>query len=404
MNLSSLFAKRVSEGGNGEIAEILALAERPDIISFAGGLPDPSAFLMDEVAALIVEIISRKGGSVFQYSPTPGLSQLRDYLTERPESAGAGVSRDNIIVTSGGVEGLRLVCNCLIEPGDTIIVEAPTYLAALHIFRSFQARIEAAAVDDNGLNTDALEELLCRLQDQAVAPKFIYVIPEFQNPSGRTLPLERRRRLVELAEEFGVLIVEDTAYREIRLEGDAVPTLLSLSPDQVIQVNTFSKFFAPGIRLGWNTASHPLLRKLILSKQVSDQCSSTFNQHLALEAGRCGLLIKQTERLIALYRKKRDRMAKALAANFPDGVHWTKPAGGFYFWIEFPEDVDTVSALSRAIRESKVAYVAGPAFYHDRRGRSNLRLCYSLIPESDIDEGIYRLARLFVGQEAGSWR
>jgi len=289
---------------------------------------------------------------------------------------------------------LDLICKVLLDPGDIVIVGEPAYLAALHVVKSYQGRFAGVPLDDKGMQPDALKSTLEDLRRQALRPKFIYLVPTFQNPSGVTLSEGRRKRIVEIAAEYGVPIVEDEAYRDLRFEGQDLSLLASLDPQNVIHINTFSKIFNPGVRIGWVTAPRELIETLALAKQGQDQCSTTIGQYAALAFVSRGLFKQQKDRAVSIYRRKRDVMLAALENHFPESAHWTKPQGGFYIWVTLPKGIDTEKLLPKAIKDVAVAYGAGPSFYHNRSGKEHMRLCYSYVPDSQIEEGIQRLARI----------
>lgn len=395
MNWQGLYADRMALISDTSIIGLLKLAERPDVISFAGGLPDPRSFPLEAMKDVTQRVFDQQGRAAMQYGPTAGYTLLREWIAERMARVdGVAVTADNIIVTTGGVEAIDLIAKMLLNPGDTVIVEAPTYLAALHVFRSYEANFVDVPVDAEGMRTDLLEDRLKELDRAGIRPKLIYTVPVFQNPAGVTLSTERRRRLVELADQYGIPILEDAAYEELRFEGEAPPTLVSLNPNGVLFANTFSKIFGPGVRLGWIAAPPSVIGQLCQAKQGTDQCSSTLGQRIVYEYGKKGLIEPQIEASIRIYREKRDHTLAAISSLFPPGCSWTYPAGGFYLWVTLPEGVNTTEMLEWAIANEKVAYVAGPPFYADGRGLNQFRLCFSFIDTDKIEEGVRRLSRV----------
>ena len=376
------FAERTRAGAGDGIAAILGLLARPDLISFAGGFPDPRTFPAERVASLIGEL----DASAFQYAPTQGLAGTRDAiasrLEHRPEDA-------ELLVTSGGIEALELVSKSFLDRGDAVVVEAPTYLGAIMAFRSFEADVHAVPIDDDGLDVDALAALL----EGGVRPKLLYTIPEHQNPGGVMLAAERRTALVELARRYGFLIVEDVAYRELTFDGAPPESLWSLGPDVVVQAGTTSKTFFPGVRLGWGVGPAEVIAQLVSAKQNTDQCAGALGQRLFEEYVRRGYLDEQLAASRALYRSKRDRMLDALERSMPADVRWTTPHGGFFSWLTLPERRDAASLAAAAV-EDGVGIVPGSLFFPDGRGGNNVRLSFSLVDESQIDAGIATLARL----------
>ncbi len=381
-------------GSSREVTDILKLAERPDVISLAGGLPDPTVFPLERVRESQERVIREDGAAALNYGPNAGFTRLREWIAERMKSReGISVEVENILVTSGGIEALNLVSMAVLDPGDTVLVEAPTYLAALHVFRSQEARIESVATDAFGLVPDALDEKLKELARANVRPRFLYVIPSFQNPSGATWSRARRERVVAICDSASIPIVEDHAYAELCYEGEREPSLKSLTPTNVVFLHTFSKIFAPGARLGWAAADPDLVEKLGLAKLGTDQCANTLTQRLVYDYGRRGYIEDQVKAAIELYRRKRDLMEEAMRRHFPPETRWVHPLGGFFVWVALPVAVDTEALLPLAIEQEKTAFVAGPPFFADRSGKHFMRLSFSFVPEDSIEEAIARLAR-----------
>jgi len=349
---------------------------------------------LEEIREVFEEVVAERGRAVLGYGPTAGIAPFREWLAEHMTQLGRPSKVEECLVTTGGIAALDLVCKVLLDPGDVVVVGEPAYVAALHVIRSYQAHFAGVPLDDEGMQPEALESALEDSQRKSLRAKFIYLVPSFQNPSGVTLSEERRKRIIEIAAEHHVAIVEDAAYRELRFEGQAPPLLASLDTQNVIFINTLSKVFNPGVRIGWVTAPEELIETLALAKQGQDQCSTTIGQYLAFAFASKGLIERQTARAVEIYRRKRNAMLAALEDYFPKSAHWTKPQGGFYAWLTFPKEIDTEALLPRAIGEASVAYAAGPAFYHNRTGKEHMRLCYSYVPESEIDEGIRRLGHL----------
>ncbi|OEU62323.1 MAG: hypothetical protein BBJ57_13650 [Desulfobacterales bacterium PC51MH44] len=394
MNWHTLYSSRIDSMGHSDVVSILKLAERPEVISFAGGLPDPATFLLEEIKEVFEEVLAQWGGTVLGYGPTAGIAPFREWLAEHMTQLGRPSKVEECLVTTGGIAALDLICKVLLDPGDVVIVGEPAYVAALHVIRSYQGRFAGVPIDDKGMQPDALKSVLEDLQSESLRPKFIYLVPSFQNPTGVTLSERRRKRIIEIAIEYNVPIIEDAAYHDLRFEGAAPPLLASLDAQNVIHINTFSKIFNPGVRLGWVTAHQELIGTLALAKQGQDQCSTTIGQYLAFAFASKGLIERQTSTAVEIYRRKRDAMLAALENHFPQSAHWTKPQGGFYTWVTLPKEIDTEALLPRAIEDASVAYVAGPAFYHNRSGKEHMRLCYSYVPESQTEEGVRRLGQL----------
>jgi 2-aminoadipate transaminase len=387
---SALAAAR-TRGDVGEgIASILALLGVPDLISFAGGFPDPETFPRERVSALLQEFVAAGEASAFQYAPTRGLAGVLDAFADRLEALqGRRPSDDELLITSGAIEALELVGKSFLDPGDLVIVEGPTYLGAIQAFRSFEAKLAAVPLDEHGLEVDELERLL----GEGLRPKLVYTIPDHQNPAGVSLAAERRAPLVELARRYGFLIVEDVAYRELGFADAALPSLWSLAPDVVVQAGTTSKTFCPGVRLGWAVGPSDISARLVSAKQNTDQCAGALGQRLFEESARRGWIDEQLVLSRGLYRRKSERTLAALERSMPDGVRWTRPEGGFFSWLTLPEGADSVD-LARRAAERGVGVVPGTLFFPDGRGGDTVRLSFSLVDEAQIDDGIERLASL----------
>jgi 2-aminoadipate transaminase len=383
-----LFAARTRTDAGDGIAAILGFLGNPDLISFAGGFPDPATFPAKRTAAILQELADAGDASAFQYAPTRGLAGPRDAIAGRIESLqGARPADDELLVTSGGIEALELVAKSFLDPGDTVVVEGPTYLGAIMAFRSFQAAVVAVTLDDEGLDVDDLAGRLAA----GLRPKLLYTIPDHQNPAGVTLSAERRVALVELARRHGFLIVEDVAYRELGFDGSALPSLWSLGPDVVLQAGTTSKTFFPGVRLGWAAGPAEVVAQLASAKQNTDQCAAALGQRLFEEYVRRGFIDEQLERSRALYAGRCGRLLAALERSMPPEVEWTRPSGGFFSWLTLPVDA---GELARRAVEEGVAIVPGRPFYPDGRGATNVRLSFSNVADELIDVGIDRLAAL----------
>lgn len=380
-------ARRTQTLGGGEITAILALAGATDVITFSGGFPDPATFPAAMLSEIATRLITSDPGVSLQYSATEGIASVRDYVSGRLASLEDREPGDGeLMITSGGIDCLELVAKTYLDPGDLVIVEAPTYLGAIMAFRGYEARVHGVPVDAGGLRVDVLADELAA----GLRPKVLYTIPDFQNPSGLSMTIERRRELVALARRYGFLIVEDVAYRELSFDHAPPPALWTLAPDVVVQAGTFSKIFCPGFRLGWAAGPAEIIARLVVAKQNSDQCSGAFGQRLLEEYGRTGQMEIQVVSSRALYARRAALTADALARHMPDGTTWTSPEGGFYIWLTAPEGLDTV-ALSAAARERKVAYVPGQPFYPDDDGHAQIRISYSRVADELIDEGIRRI-------------
>jgi 2-aminoadipate transaminase len=384
------FARRTQTLGGGEITAILSLAGATDVITFSGGFPDPATFPRDVLGEIAAKLIASDVAVALQYSPTEGLPGLRDYVAGRLESEqGQRPAAGELMITSGGIDCMELIAKSLVDEGDVVVVEAPTYLGAIMAFRGYEADLRGVPMDDNGMRVDVLADLLAT----GVRPKVLYTIPDHQNPTGLSMAADRRAELVDLARRYHFLILEDVAYRELGFDGTAPPSLWSQAPDVVVQAGTFSKTFFPGVRLGWAAGPPEVIAQLITAKQNSDQCSGALGQRMLEEYGRGGHLDRQLVHSRALYARRAALMDEALRAHMPDGTTWTSPRGGFFTWVTAPDGVDTV-ALSPAASARKVAYVPGQPFYPGQGGAAQMRLAYSRVADELIDEGARRLGDL----------
>jgi 2-aminoadipate transaminase len=393
------FSLRMRGMKSSAIRELLKLTARPDVISFAGGLPAPDFFPTAEIEAAADRILENRGKEALQYAPTEGFMPLRELLVRHMARYGIEVAPANVLITSGSQQALDLVGKLLINPGDRVVVEDPTYLGALQAFTAYQPEFLTVPIDDDGVDTDHLEQAL------RSGPKFVYVLPNFQNPGGVTLSLERRRRLVELASHYGVPIVEDDPYGQLRYEGGHLPPLLVLDAEfhgsgnhgntyrgDVIYLGTLSKTLAPGLRIGWVVAPAEIIDRLVQLKQGADLHTATFTQMVAWETARGGFLDRHVRNLREVYRERRNAMLEALARHFPPDASWTHPAGGLFLWLTLPPGLDSVELLARAL-ELGVAYVPGHTFHAAGGGERSMRLNFSFCPPPTIDEGIRRLAQ-----------
>jgi 2-aminoadipate transaminase len=380
-----------TRGDVGEgIASVLALLGRPDVISFAGGFPDPETFPRARISSLLQEFAATGELSAFQYAPTRGLAGPLDAFADRLERLqGRRPADDELLITSGAIEALELIGKSFLDPGDVVVVEGPTYLGAIQAFRSFEARLVAVPLDEHGLD---VEELQRQLAD-GLRPKLLYTIPDHQNPAGVSLAAERRAPLVELARRYGFLLVEDVAYRELGFSAEMLPSLWSLAPDVVVQAGTTSKTFCPGVRLGWAVGPAEISARLVAAKQLTDQCAGALGQRLFEESARRGWIDEQLALSRALYRRKAERLLTALELSMPAGTRWTKPRGGFFSWLTLPGGADSVDLAQRA-GEQSVGIVPGTLFFPDGRGADTVRLSFSLVDDAQIEDGIAKLGAL----------
>jgi 2-aminoadipate transaminase len=387
---SSGLAQRTRTLGGGEITAILALAGATDVITFSGGFPDPATFPAEILAQIAGRLIAGDAAVALQYTATEGLAGVRDYVAGRLESLeGARPGPGELMITSGGIDCMELLAKSYVDPGDVVVVEAPTYLGGIMAFRGYEADVRGVPVDDEGMRVDVLASLLAG----GLRPKIVYTIPDYQNPTGLSMSADRRAELAGLARRYGFLICEDVAYRELGFGAPPPASLWSLAPDVVLQAGTGSKIFFPGVRLGWAAGPQQVIGRLVVAKQNSDQCSGALGQRMFEEYGRAGHLDRQIVASRALYARRAGLITQALAAHMPDGTTWTTPRGGFYVWVTAPNGVDTV-ALSAAARDRKVAYVPGRPFYPGDAGGTQIRLAYSRVADNLIDEGIRRIGEV----------
>ncbi|MCD4828273.1 MAG: PLP-dependent aminotransferase family protein [Candidatus Cloacimonetes bacterium] len=376
------------------IRELLKLTRDPEIISFAGGLPAPETFPVDQLKEVMDWVMTHEAQLALQYGPTEGDMLLRELIVKNYSAFGYEITPDNVLITTASQQGLDLLAKLMCNRGDKIIVGKPTYLGGLGAFNSYGPEMIGVSLDEHGMNAAELEKALADLKKNGERAKFIYVIPDFQNPTGITMPDERRRRIIELAYEYDTLIVEDSPYHELRFEGEHQTPLYALDNNgQVITLGTFSKIFCPGFRIGWVIADPQILDKFIVAKQQVDLCTAPFNQRIAarfIERGYLGTKIKE---IIEIYRVKRDTMLQAFEEYMPEGVHWTRPEGGLFLFITLPEYMDSEALAKEAIKE-KVAFVPGNVFFHDNSNRHTMRINFSFASKDKNLEGVKRLANV----------
>jgi 2-aminoadipate transaminase len=393
-----LFAARTKVMKSSAMRDLMAVTARPEVISLAGGLPDTSTFPPDTFAAIAQRIAAESCAKALQYGPTEGLDETKACIGQVMAAEGMRVAPEDLIVTTGGQQVIDLVTKTLIDPGDVVIAEGPTDPGAVPVFSAYQADVVQVDMDADGMRIDLLEETLDRLERDGRRPKFIYTVPSFQNPAGVTMSQPRRRRLVEVAHERELLVLEDNPYGLLRYEGDPPPPLLSLDGGvYVMYLGTFSKILSPGIRLGWVVAPPPVLEKINLGKQAADLCTSTLSQLMVQAYFEESRWRDYVESLTEIYRARRDTMLDALADHFPRQAEWTRPAGGLFIWVTLPDFIDTTDLLARALRDN-VAFVPGEAAFLDGRGRNAMRLNFSGSDEDAIREGIRRIGEVVTEQ------
>ncbi|MCD4846794.1 MAG: PLP-dependent aminotransferase family protein [Candidatus Aegiribacteria sp.] len=395
MEKQKYFSDRALSMKRSVIRELLKLTAKPGIISFAGGLPAPVTFPVDHVRSAIDKVIEEEAHTALQYGPTEGDKRLREDLTEIMKREGINTTPDHILVTTASQQGLDLVAKIFLNPGDTCITGSPTYLGGLQAFKSYQGVPVGVELDEHGMIPELLEETLARLEAEGRRPRFIYIIPDFQNPAGVTIPEDRRRRIIEIAKKGEYLIVEDTPYRQLRYSGEHQATFQSIAPDMVLSLYTFSKLLLPGFRLGWACGPHWVVDKMVMAKQAVDLCTPPFNQaitHAMLQAGVLETGLKNT---IKVYDRRRKLMLDCLEKEFSDmpDVSWTKPEGGLFLWLTLPDGKNADDLFQKAVDE-QIAYVPGSAFFPDNDNYQSMRLNFSFANEEQIVEGVRRLAQV----------
>ena len=389
LDYSDMFSEDVGSFFRSPVREIFKRVDLNSIYSFAGGYPSADTFPLEEIRQTMAEVIDRYGGQAFQYGATQGVPLLREAVAER-----YGVPVDRVQITSSSQQGIDVCTRILVDPGDVILTSSPSYLGALQSFRSYRADIRGVAhIADLDSFREAYETEIRKVTAEGKRVKFLYMIPDFQNPSGESLTLAEREMLVELARRHGFLIVEDSPYRELRYEGGHIPTMYSIDPDVVIHLGSFSKIFAPGFRLGWAIAHPEILDKIYVCKQSLDLCPPVFDQYVAAEFLRSGKLDANLAKSIKLYKSKRDLLLSLLEEYMPEGVSWTHPEGGLFLFLTMPEGFEAVKFYDTAL-DAGVAYVAGEFFHPDGSGKNTMRMNFSFMTPERIEEGVKLLARL----------
>ncbi|PIE83822.1 MAG: aminotransferase [Bacteroidia bacterium] len=391
-DVNALFSDSANRMKKSAIRELLKLTQKPDIISFAGGLPAPESFPVEELRAITDEMLKTVGTQVLQYGSTEGDPLLREQIVKRYKAQGLKVEQENVLVVTASQQALDLIPKIFINPGDKVICGLPSYLGALQSFRNYGADLVGVKLDEKGMRSDLLEEELAKLQKAGQKPKFLYVIPDFQNPAGITMPKDRRLEIIKICQKYDVLILEDSPYREIRFEGEEQPTLYSLADEgRVVLLGTFSKTFVPGFRIGFVIGDPIVVDKIIMAKQAADLCTPPFVQRIAAMYLEKGLFDKNLGAIIANYKEKKDGMIAAFEKYMPEGVSWTNPEGGLFLFVTLPEYMDAEELFKIAI-EKKVAFVLGNTFYCDDKGKNTLRMNFSYMSKEKNEEGVKRLA------------
>jgi len=394
INVEEFYSVLASRMKASTIRETLKIIQRSNVISLAGGMPDPATFPAKEINQVTQQILAKNSACALQYSSTEGLPELRELILNWFSEDNKKLGLDNIVITSGSQQGLDLMSKVLLNPGDIVIVELPSYLAALNAFRSYGGEMKGISMDNEGVEVDILEETLTQLKKEGQKVKFIYTISNFQNSAGVTMSLPRRKRVLEIAQKFEVFILEDNPYDKLRFEGEPLPSIYSLDNEgYVISLGTFSKILCPGLRLAWVLGDKKIIEKIVIMKQATDLCTTILNQLIVYEYCRQNDIDKNIESNIKIYRKKRDVMLKALSKYFPSEASWTKPEGGFFVFVTLPEYIDVDVMFPEAIEEG-VAYVSGSAFFANGKGKNTMRLSFCYPKEEDIEEGIKRLGKV----------
>jgi len=393
-DLEQILSTNIKGMGRSPIRELLKLIANPNIISFAGGLPSPDSFPVHELKEIITDVMDNEAHIALQYGATEGDNLLRTMLMERYKKQGLDIALENVIVTTASQQGLDLIAKMLINRGDNIIVGLPTYLGALSAFNSYGANLVGIPMDAEGENANLMEDKIKELVALGKKPKLIYIVPDFQNPTGITMPEKRRKEIIAIAHKYDILILEDSPYRELRYEGEHQKTMYELDgTGQVILMGTFSKIFCPGFRIGWVIAHPDVLDKIVVGKQATDLCTPPFAQRIAARYMEKGLLDKNIKVIIEMYKIKQQAMLKLLQDNMPEGFSWIHPEGGLFLMVTGPAHINTIDLLKLAITEEQVAYVGGGAFFCDGSGQNTMRLNFSYENLTRNEEGVKRLGR-----------
>jgi len=406
--MGSDFSRYFSERAKGlrasEVRELLKLLEVPDMISFAGGFPNPETFPVEIIREIADDVLKKDGPKALQYGITEGCPQLRESVAQRMKKKGIETSKDNVLIVSGSQQVIDLVGKVFIDPGDSIVISAPTYLTALTGWAVYQTTFESIPIDQDNMRIDLFEDRMKKLAKRANPPEIVYALPNFQNPAGVTMPEKNRRRLVDLASDYDFLIIEDDPYGELRYRGEHLPPMKSFDDEgRVIYMSTFSKILSPGLRVGWVVAHEEILRKLVVAKQSADVCTNVLGQRIAHEYIVRGHIDPQIERIKKIYSKKMDLMLSGMDEYMPDGIKWTKPEGGMFLWVDLPSWMDSGELLKKALKK-RVAFVTGKAFFADPKdGTTSLRLNFTHPSDSLITEGLRRLGSVVNQEIVSKW-
>lgn len=393
-NIDQLFSLQAQKMKRSAIREILKLTQQPGIISFAGGLPAPESFPTELLKDIVVEILEKDGTAALQYSTTEGDKKLREQLIKNYNKEGIQIPFDNFIITTASQQGLDLIGKVMIDPGDVVLCGLPSYLGGLSAFTSYGAEMVGVTFDKFGMRPDILREKIEQSIKRGKKPKFIYIIPDFQNPAGLTYPESRRIEIIDIAKEFDLLIVEDSPYREVRFEGEPQRMMYQLDDsERVLALGTFSKIFVPGFRIGWMFGPSAIIEKVVTAKQSTDLCTSVFVQKIAAAYLEKGYFEENLKKITQSYKEKREVMLEGFRKYMPQGVTWTEPEGGLFLFLYLPEHIDAEKLLLKAI-DKKVAFVAGNVFHCDGSGKNTMRINFSFASKEDNIEGVKRLAEV----------
>ncbi|NOQ24295.1 MAG: aminotransferase class I/II-fold pyridoxal phosphate-dependent enzyme [Bacteroidales bacterium] len=393
-DLEQVYSVSIKSMKKSVIRELLKLTQRPDVISFAGGLPAPETFPIEQLKEITCEILDNDGTAALQYGATEGVLELRQILVDRYKKQGLNLDLNNLVITTSSQQGLDLLAKIFINRGDKVICGLPSYLGGLGAFNSYGAEMIGIKFDEHGMRADLLEEKLAELKSQGIKPKFIYIIPDFQNPAGITMPESRRLEIIAIAKKYDILIAEDSPYREIRFEGKAQKTIYELdNSGHVILLGTFSKIFVPGFRVGWVVADEKIIDKFVTAKQSTDLCTPTLNQKIIHKYIEKGYFDENLKEIIVQYHYKRDNMLNAFKEYMPDGVKWTLPEGGLFLFLTLPNNMDAQTLFQKAV-DNNVAFVLGTVFHCDGSGKDTMRINFSFMPKDKTTEGVKRLAKV----------
>lgn len=397
--MKEYYAERVGTMAGGELGDLMRLVGRDDIISFAGGIPSPDIFPLEELKEIIRELLADEPRQVFQYSSTEGRIDLKDCIVEFLSRRGVKTSREELIITSGSQQALDLIAKVLVDPGDPVLVEKPGYVGGIGALKCYQARVTGIDMEEDGISIDCLEETVKKIVSEGRPVKYIYLVPDYSNPSGARLSAEKRRKILDLAGKYNFYILEDTPYSELNYYEERLDFIKEYDQEnRVILLGSFSKFFVPGLRVAWVCAPRPFIDLLSRAKQDADLASSTIGQLVITRAGEKGLVETQARRVQPFYRERLEAMGTALDKYFPAETSWFTPRGGFFFWVKLPAGLNSKELLAKTIAEEKVAFVPGTAFFADPQdGYSYLRLSFSDIKPAMIEEGIKRLGQAIAG-------